>query len=75
MHLRGRENRDLGYRVSLGYRRGSTLSEKRDGRAVDLFDCDGWFPSFVFVEDGETDCARGIDIRMEQRRIKFTSPH
>lgn len=37
----------------------------------DLFDGDGGLPSFVFVEDGETDGARGVDIRMEQRRIKF----
>jgi hypothetical protein len=36
-----------------------------------LLDGDCWFPAFVFVEDGETDCSGGIHIRMKKRRIKL----
>lgn len=37
----------------------------------DLFDSNTRLPSLLFVQDRQTDGARWIDIRMEQRRRKF----
>ena len=37
-----------------------------------LLDCNGRFPAFFLVQDGETDGSGGIDIRMEERRHEFT---
>lgn len=36
-----------------------------------LLDRDGWLPCLFLVENRQADGARGIDVRMEQRRYKF----
>ena len=38
---------------------------------ADLFDSDTWFPRFLLVQDGQTNGARWIHIRVEQRRVEF----
>jgi hypothetical protein len=37
----------------------------------DLFDGDGGFPAFFFVEDGEADCAGGVDVWVEEGWDEF----
>lgn len=37
----------------------------------DLLDCNSRFPTLIFVEDGETNGARGEDVRMEERWGEF----
>jgi len=37
----------------------------------DLFDVDGGLPAFFFVEDGEADGARGVDVWVEEGWDEF----
>lgn len=38
---------------------------------TDLLDGDRGFPRLFFVQDGETNCARRVDVGMEEWRIEF----
>jgi hypothetical protein len=38
----------------------------------DLLDCDGRLPTFLFIQDGEADSARWVNIWVEERRYEFT---
>jgi hypothetical protein len=53
-------------RIGLRWRLGVRLVEQRLDTEQDLFNSDGGFPALFFVEDGETDCARGIDVWVEE---------
>lgn len=38
---------------------------------TDLLDGDRGFPRLFFVQNGETNCSRGIDVGMKEGRIKL----
>ena len=42
---------------------------------TDLFDGNGRLPTFLFIQDGETDCSWRVDIRMEEWWDEFTCDH
>lgn len=37
----------------------------------DLLDGDGRLPALLLVQDGQADCAGGVDVRVEERRDEF----
>jgi len=57
---------------SLGWRVGVWLVKQRLNAQEYFFDGDGGFPAFFFVEDGEADCARRVDVWVEEWGYKFT---
>jgi len=47
------------------------LVEQRLYTEQDLFDINSGLPAFFFVEDGQTDGAGWVDVRVEERRDKL----
>jgi len=57
--------------IRLGWRFGIGIIEQVLNADEDLPDGDCWLPTFFFVQDRETDCARRVDIWMEKRGREF----
>lgn len=57
--------------VGLCWRLGVGLVEQRLNTQQNFFDVYCGLPTFFFVEDGKADGARGIDVRVEERRHEF----
>lgn len=47
------------------------LIKQRLDAEQDLFDCNCRLPALLLIQDRQADCARGVDVRMEQWRDKF----
>jgi hypothetical protein len=58
-------------RVGLGGRFRVRLIEQRLNTEENLFDVDRGFPAFFFIENGEADGARGVDVGVEKRGYEF----
>lgn len=58
-------------RVGLGGGLRVRLVEQRLDAEQDLLDGDGGLPALFFVEDGEADGARGVDVWVEERGGEF----
>lgn len=58
-------------RVGLGRGLWIRLVEQRLDAEQDLLDGDGGLPALFFVEDGEADGARGVDVWVEERGGEF----
>jgi hypothetical protein len=57
--------------VSLGWRVWVRIVQEILHSEKDLFDGDRWLPALFLIQDGQADCARGIDIRVEERGYEF----
>lgn len=58
-------------RIGLRGRIRVDLIEQHLNAEQDLLDGDRRLPGFLFVQDRETDSARGVDVRVEERRDEF----
>lgn len=57
--------------VGLSWRLGVGVVKKVLDTEQDLLDGDSWFPALLFVQDGQADCAGGVDVGVEERRDEF----
>lgn len=57
--------------VGLSWRLGIGVVKKVLDTEQDLLDGDSWFPALLFVQDGQADCAGGVDVGVEEGRDEF----
>lgn len=56
---------------SLSWRFGIRIVQQILNAKKDLLDCDRWLPSLLFIQDGQANRSRRINIWVEQRRYEF----